>query len=429
MHDHSGTKIARRSFLAGSMGAGAMALFSAPISAKPSEGASGEDSDGPSYRVQTEVAHQGWDGITCWVHSRAGAVPGAGQDGQPAVVITMHKQHIVGSDIYYAINDMRTDDLGKTWSFPIKHSELARRKEPEGVEVAVCDFQPKWHAATGTLLGTGHTARYKNDRLLPTPRPRETAYSVYDPDRRSWSPWEMLEMPDEEKFRYAGAGSIQRVDLPDGNILLPIYYRRPEATRRLMAVTVCKCSFDGRTLKYLEHGGELHLDVPRGFAEPALAYYKDRYYLTLRNDKAGYVTTGEDGLHFEQPRQWQFDDGEPLGNYNTQQKWVVHSDGLFLVYTRRGANNDHVFRHRAPLFIARVDPDRLHVIRGSERVLVPERGARLGNFGVVDVNEQETWVTVAEWMQPRDCSKYGSNNSVFVARICWDQPNSRVRKF
>ena len=100
-------------------------------------------------------------------------------------------------------------------------------------------------------------------------------------------------------------------------------------------------------------------------------------------------------------------------------------DALYLVYTRRGANNDHVMRHRAPLFIAQVDPERLCVIRDTEQILVPERGARLGNFGVVQISESESWVTVAEWMQtnPPDpwdftvCEKYGSDNSVFVAKI------------
>jgi len=60
------------------------------------------------------------------------------------------------------------------------------------------------------------------------------------------------------------------------------------------------------------------------------------------------------------------------------------------------------------------------VLRDTERVLVPERGARLGNFGVVEVNESETWVTVAEWMQPAGCEKYGSDNSVYAARIRWN---------
>ena len=89
-------------------------------------------------------------------------------------------------------------------------------------------------------------------------------------------------------------------------------------------------------------------------------------------------------------------------------------------------------RNRAPLFIARVDPEKLQVIRATEQILVPERGARLGNFGITEVNENETWVTVAEWMQtkapnPYDYTipmKYGSNNAVFVARIRWQTPNS-----
>ena len=34
----------------------------------------------------------------------------------------------------------------------------------------------------------------------------------------------------------------------------------------------------------------------------------------------------------------------------------------------------------------------------TERILVPEHGARLGNFGVTEVSPQETWVTVAEYM-------------------------------
>jgi len=124
---------------------------------------------------------------------------------------------------------------------------------------------------------------------------------------------------------------------------------------------------------------------------------------------------------------WNFDDGRDLGNYNTQQHWVTHSNGLFLVYTRRGANNDHVFRHRAPLFMAQVDPEKLCVIRETEQILVPERGARLGNFGVTDVSENETWVTVSEWMQPHGVEKYGSDGSVFIARIHWNSPNKNFR--
>ena len=167
-------------------------------------------------------------------------------------------------------------------------------------------------------------------------------------------------------------------------------------------------------------------DETRGLGETSLTRFNGEYFMTIRNDKKGFVTRSKDGLHFEQIQPWTFDDGIELGNYNTQQHWVTHSEGLFLIYTRRGADNDHVFRHRAPLFMARVDTKTLQVIRGTEEILVTERGARLGNFGITDINKNETWVTVAEWMQPRGVEKYGSDGSVFVAKIRWTKPNRLV---
>jgi len=379
----------------------------------------------PDFHIRLDTIRSGFDKKTCWVHARAGVVPGS----SPAVVLTMQKLLLTGSDVFYALNEMRTDDLGRTWSGPRAHdATLGRREEAGGVVVAVCDFTPKWHAGTGKLLGIGQTVRYRNNRVMAV-RSRETAYAVYDPEARLWTPWETLKMPPQEKFKNAGAGSVQRYDLPDGNILIPIYFKKPEG--RQYSVTVLRCSFDGRKLRYLEHGSEHTVPVERGLCEPSLTRFRGRYFLTLRNDRAGYVTRGEDGLQYAEPKKWRFDDGRELGNYNTQQHWVTHGDGLFLVYTRRGAKNDHVFRHRAPLFIARVDPEKLHIIRRTERVLVPERGARLGNFGVTRVNERETWVTVTEWMQtrgpnPHDYTipmKYGADNAVFAARILWDSPD------
>ncbi|MBN2290803.1 MAG: hypothetical protein JXM70_00165 [Pirellulales bacterium] len=123
------------------------------------------------------------------------------------------------------------------------------------------------------------------------------------------------------------------------------------------------------------------------------------------------MSTSDDGLNFGPIKAWTFDDGKDLGSYNTQQKWVTHSDGLFLVYTRRGAGNDHIFRHRAPLFIARVDPEKLHVIRSTERVAVGLKGkASLGNFDATTIDENETWITVA-----------GGN--AYCTRVIWSKPN------
>ncbi len=376
-----------------------------------------------SYRIQLEIAGQGFDKKTCWVHARAGVVPPRG-DRQLEVVMTMQKLLLSGSDVFYALNELRTQDLGHTWTEPTEHATLGRRDEPNGVEVCICDFTPKWHAASGKLLGTGQSVRYGENRVLQMGR-REVAYAVYDLKQRTWSTWATLTLPeDRADFQSAGSGSGQRFDLPNGDLLVPIYFKRPNATQ--YASTVARCRFDGEKLSYVEHGSEHTIPIKRGLYEPSLTKYGNRFFLTLRNDLAGYVTSGTDGLHFNEPIVWKFDDGEDLGNYNTQQHWVTHSEGLFLIYTRRGAGNDHVFRHRAPLFIARVDPERLCVLRETEQVLVPEHGARLGNFGVVDVNSDETWVTVTEWMQPAGVEQYGSENRIYCARILWSSPNKLV---
>lgn len=369
------------------------------------------------YKVQLDIVSDGYEGKTCWFHPRAGAIPG----NPPTVVLAMQKWRLTQSDLFLPIHSLFTTDLGKTWSKPVEHADtLGRRPEPDGVEVGVCDFTPKWHDGSGRLLGTGHTVRYKNDKLIGV-RPRETAWSVYNPDTKTWSAWAVLAMPKEEKFWNTGAGSTQRVDLADGDILLPVYFKRKDA--KTYSTTVVRCRFDGKQLVYVEHGGEMTVGAGRGLYEPSLARFQDRFYLTMRNDSAAYVATGPDGLRFDPPRRWTFDDGSDLGSYNTQAHWVTHSDGLFLVYTRRGAHNDHVMRHRAPLFMAQVDPERLVVLRATEREIVPNKGAQLGNFAVTDVNENETWVTTSEGMLPGGAEKHGANGRVYAARIQWEKPN------
>lgn len=370
-----------------------------------------------AYRVVLDVVSEGYDGRTCWFHPRAGALPGP----TPTVVLTMQPWDLQASDLFLPIHSQVTRDLGRHWSPRREHAEtLGRHAEPDGVVVGVCDFTPKYHAATGTLLGTGHTVRYRNNRLM-NPRPRETVWSVYDPAADAWSPWEVLAMPAEDKFWCAGAGSTQRVDLPDGEVLLPIYFKGPADPQ--YSTTVVRCRFDGRRLSYVEHGSELVVPIDRGLYEPSLARFRDRFYLTLRNDRAAYVAASDDGLRFDAPRKWTFDDGQELGSYNTQAHWVTHADGLLLSYTRRGADNDHVIRHRAPLFLAQVDPERLVVLRDTERAIVPNRGAQLGNFAVVDVSEHETWVTTSEGMSPPGSEKYGADGRVYAARLVWERPN------
>ena len=411
--------LGRRSFLKTSL-IGGVSFLCFPLAGNSNMDKKG----GNGYRLSLDSPTRLFDGKTCWSHPRAGIILGTGNNGLPQVVMTMNTLDLSGSDVFKGMYGMKTTDLGKTWTQPKELVSMEPRHETiDGIKrpVAVCDFWPSWHKASNTLLGTGHIAVYTPDWKITNPRPRSTAYSTYNGKTGNWRKWQLLEMPDDDKFYNSGAGCVQRYDKDDGTILLPISFRPKGDNFR---TTVCKCSFDGEKLKFLEHGSELELnDETRGLYEPSLTYFNGNYLLTMRNDNMGFVTRSTDGLHFDKYVPWKFDDGIELGSYNTQQHWVTHSNGLFLVYTRRGAGNDHVFRHRAPLFIAQVDPENLCVIRETEQILVPERGARLGNFGVTNVSPEETWVTVSEWMQPKGVEKYGSDGSVFVARIHWNKSN------
>ncbi|WP_146948612.1 exo-alpha-sialidase [Cyclobacterium qasimii] len=390
------------------------------------------------YQLKHDIPTKLYDGKKCWVHPRAGIIPKRGKKGKPKVLFTMNTHDISGSDVFKGMYGFHTDDLGKSYSEPIALPPLNPRFETiEGKEhpVAASDFWPAFHSSSRKLLGIGHTVVYTPEWKVMVPRPRHTSYAVYDEKNDKWGNWKKLQMPGGEQFYFAGAGSVQRYDESDGTILLPIYFNpHPNGRKRSDRVAVLRCSFNGENLIYQMHGQEISIeDNSRGLQEPSLTKFKGKYYLTMRNDHNGYVSKSQDGLNFEPIVSWKFDDGSDLGNYNTQQHWVTHSEGLFLVYTRKGADNDHVFRHRAPLFMAQVDPDKLCVIWDTERIIVEERGARLGNFGVTNVSPNETWVTVAEWMQfsgkvktptsNLEVKNYGSDGSVWVAKINWNQPN------
>ncbi|MEM7231695.1 MAG: hypothetical protein AAF517_05955 [Planctomycetota bacterium] len=372
------------------------------------------------FDVELGTATKGFDGKMCWVHARAGTIPpGArGNPGEkPLVVMTAQKLFPNRSDVFSGLHVFQS--RGEAWTKAVEESTLRRRTGTDGKTEAVpCDFTPKFHEKTGVLLGTGKTFWYsKESNNHIHHAPSEVVYAVFDAVKGSWKEWKTVELPKRKEFENANAGCSQRFDLPNGDVLLPIYFRNRD--EQISSITVLRCSFDGETLRYKEHGSEHTVATHRGLAEPSLTEFGGKFFLTIRHDTSAYVTSSDDGLRFGKSKEWRFDDGKILGSYNTQQHWLRQKDGLFLVYTRRGANNDHVFRHRAPLFIARVDPERLVVLRESELILVPERGTRIGNFGVTRVSDDEFWVTTCEWMQPRSVEKYGSDNSLFVAKIRW----------
>jgi hypothetical protein len=369
-----------------------------------------------TVKLETVMKHD--DGKFLWFHPRATAMPGG-------VMMTIQK-HLKVSDYYSGLHFMTREGVDGAWTGPLLTPELDWLKQPDGVTLSVADVTPGWHEKTGKLIAIGARVRYSpaGKQLDDVKRAHQTVYAVYDPKTSKWTPWRILELPAGEEFNFARNACAQWLVKPDGTLLVPLYIGK--STKDRFSTTVAECRFDGDKLAFVKNGSVLRLDVARGLYEPSLTVFGGRYYLTLRNDVRGYVSVSDDGLQFAEPKPWTFDDGAELGSYNTQQHWLTHSDGLFLVYTRRGANNDHIVRHRAPLFMARLNTDKLHIIRSSEKIVVPERGAEMGNFGASAINANESWVTVSEGMFMKDSAKRGAEGATFVARILWSKPNQSL---
>ena len=376
------------------------------------------------YEVERSVILKRDPGTTdgsYWMHARAAMIPASVTGGEnPSALMVLFK-FLGRSDFYSGVYTMRSDDMGATWTAPALEPQLDWVKDGD-VNIAVADVVPDWHAETGKYFAIGAQVRYSPEgkQLEDQPRAHQTAYAVYDPKTGEWKQWRTIEMPAGEQFNFARNACAQSVIEANGDLLLPFYIG--EKVGKPFSSTVVRCSFDGDEIKYLEHGNVLALETMRGLYEPSLVKFQGRYFLTLRNDIKGYVSVSDDGMQYADPKPWTFEDGHEFGTYNTQQHWLTLGEGddagLFLIYTRRGADNDHVVRHRAPLFIAQVDPERLVVMRATEQVLVPENGSTLGNSGVTVVSPDESWVTVGEANVDRpEARARGSEGSVYQVKV------------
>lgn len=359
-----------------------------------------------------------------WFHPRACMMPGP--DGEPVALITL--QEIGGSDYFGPVHWSTSSDLGLTWSEPEPIAALGREPvsgRDDGLMAAVCDVVPQYHPASGAVLALGHVVFYKGDYFARNEQlARYPVYATRTPDG-TWSERKILAWDDLRGGHIYTNNCGQRVVLPDGDVQMSFTFG-PGPTDRMVAGV--RATFDGEHLQVREVGPPLHNPVGRGLLEPSVTRFKDSFWITIRaEDGHGYVSVSDDGLTWEEKRPWTWDDGTPLAMSTTQQHWLTHSDGLFLVYTRQDPTNENVIRWRSPLWVARVDPERRVLIRSTEQTVLPLVGdgvndpdhvALMGNFHVTNVSADESWVTVGEWM-PRD----GYRGDVLLARIRWSKPN------
>lgn len=355
-----------------------------------------------------------------WFHPRICRMP----SGQ----LLMAVQVIAGSDYYGPVHWSVSDDAGRTWTLPAPIPGMGRRPADGGMEEGFCDTVPEYHPQTRTVLAVAHNVYYKDNRLARPSEQRWPAYTVRLPDG-AWSPVQRLEWRHPEATAMYTSGCSQRVTLPSGDILVPISLGplgRPDR-----GVCTIRCSFDGKRLQAGPHGNILRFSSGRGLLEPTLAKLGDSFYMTIRAENGqGFVTRSKNGMEWEPVRAWAFDDRTAIEMSTTQQRWLVHSDGLWLVYTRKDPSNVDVMRWRAPLFMSLVDEKRMCLVRATERIAIPLQGdgvrdgkgvEHLGNFHTNPVSREESIISVGTMITARAYA-----GVVRMARVKWARPNRLV---
>ncbi|MEO6810350.1 MAG: sialidase family protein, partial [Isosphaeraceae bacterium] len=410
----------RRRFLGAGVGVLALSRLKTGLGAiLTADDGQGPDRNALIGGIERSLIFSGRHGGVSWFHPRACVI--LSPDG-PELLMTLQK--ISGSDVFGPVHWTTSKDPGRTWTDPQPIPGLGRRSLGDAWEVGVCDVVPEYHAPTKTVLAVGHNVYYKNDVLARPQRQRWPVFVVRSPDGH-WSEPKRLEWDDPRGSEIYTCGCSQRVTQPNGDVVVPLSFGSKGKADR--SVTTVICGFDGSDLRVKEAGTELTNRSGRGLLEPSLCVLDCRTYLTIRaEDGRGYVSVSDDGLAWKPPLAWAWDDGEPLSMSTTQQHWLIHSDALFLVYTRKAAENADVMRWRAPLYLAEVDRDALRLIRSSERVVLPMLGADagpkhvalMGNFHTTAVTPEESWVTVGEH-RPHDAWR----GDTLLARIRWNQPN------
>lgn len=431
--EHSGCQINRRH----SMGSLLLASSSAAVGQLPAASnpqAGGEKRLNHQSVIQSITRQTLWknrDGkATTWFHPRACMLPADSEARNKRSLALMLMQEIGGSDYFGQVHASESTDLGNTWSEPLPIASLGRDmvEGHPGLQAGVCDVTPQYHPVTDTTLALGHVVFYRGAKF--TSKDQLARYPVYAVRHRdgSWSERKRLAWDDPRGAFIYSNNCGQRVVLPNGDIMMSFTFG-PTSQKRMVAGL--RCTFDGKTLHVADVGKPLHNPIGRGLLEPSVTQFDGQFLMTIRaEDGHGYVAASQDGIDYATQKAWRWDDGNEIRMSTTQQHWVTRNDALFLVYTRQDPINENVIRWRAPLWIARVDPDRQVLIRETEQTLLPLVGdgidqpdgvALMGNFNTTNATTMESWVTVGEWMPKRN-----ARGNVLLARIGWSQPNELI---
>ncbi len=324
-------------------------------------------------------------------------------DGKLMMTLQLHSGV---SDTYGDPEFTISQDGGVSWPSPEPITALETIRVSETTAEAVSDIRPVYHPLTKSVLVTGVVAFYSEDKCVTADKDFDAnryrqcpVYAVYRSDG-TWSKKRKL-LPEsflKDSFDWRTA-CAQVLVLPDGDLILPIYFKPNQA--KLYSVCTVRCSFDGEEMAIKEVGPMLSTDAGRGFLEPSVIDKSGTFYLTIRaEDNKGYWAESSDGLNWVNLKPWKWDNGDELKTSTTQQHWLKIQDKLYLVYTREDKSNKDVIRWRAPLFMAEVDLEENCLLRETEQIVLPlefrdGEPNLMGNFNVFNMSETTSIVTDA----------------------------------
>ena len=159
--------------------------------------------------------NQEWD----WFQARTAHVPGE----KPLSVTIMNQTRNRFTHDYCDIYQTTSRDGGETWSAPDVVPSLRREQTADGYEIAPSDMWTQWHPPSSMVITAGVSFHFAGGRHEHHLR-EQAVYAVMDPRAECWSPLQILELPERDHENLPmlalSAGCSQRVDLPDGDILL-----------------------------------------------------------------------------------------------------------------------------------------------------------------------------------------------------------------
>jgi len=304
----------------------------------------------------------------------------------PSGRLHMAIQTIGGGDYYGPVEYSYSDDKGYTWKKPEYIEELRwlELQDSAAEYQGVCDTVVNYDPASDSMVFMGHTVYYKNNRFMDTfgnwssedadsSLCRRGCYTALRPDG-SWTPRQVTNPDEFADHMMFMCGCGQRIVRNNGEWLVAFYGRKSLETPYCFVV-VYRMKFNGEKFEFLEHGAPLELHNNRGLLEPQLVDFNGRVLLSLRaEDGHAYYSESADGINFAPIQAWKFDDGTDLETSSTQQHWLYTDDKLFLSYTRKNEENQHLVRYRAPLYIAEVNPSTMELIKSSEEIVFPIDG-------------------------------------------------------